>query len=299
MDFMKHFDGSVAIEDKIVKPGGYVWKSNWWVYTPGAPECIAKITGCELFDVRCTERHSFQALVRGPFRSQITSEEEKRISGIPPRVRHALLTLPHNYAPRLDIAIHLRLMFQSFEAWHGEVNKEQYHRELDEFLNSSLRHKVFSDIEQRILQSLPKVSAGYDGPNSNITYVYVAADDAHVKEAFIRMIEGKHPHIRTMRTAASSIAHTKNLGRLKNLTNNEGVFDMVFDWYTLSLSNVVVAWRRNSNMLSTFIATAVKVSGERGRRNLSDSKYDESTGVGSRGVQLHYDKFGNTIWTPI
>ena len=297
-DFVKHFEGSIPeIDTKIVRPGGYMWKSNWWLNVPGAADCLSKITGCEVYDVKCIERHSFQALVRGPFRSQISSSEEKRISGIPAKVRHALLTLPHNFAPRLDIAVHLRVMFQTFEAWHGDLNKEQYFKEVQEFLNSTHRKQVFNDLENRILQSIPKLSAGYDGPNENLTYVYVAADDAYVKDAFIRMIEHKYPNIKAMRIESNSIAHTKNLGRMKNLTNNEGVFDMVFDWYTLSLSNVVLAWRRNTNMLSTYIATAVKVSGERGRKNLSESKYDETLGVGSRGMQLHYDKNGKALWS--
>ena len=65
--------------------------------------------------VTCAERHAFQRLIRGPFISDLSHEEEKRIHGVPDNVKHAILALPHAFAPRFDAAIHLRTQFQSFE----------------------------------------------------------------------------------------------------------------------------------------------------------------------------------------
>lgn len=48
------------------------------------------------------------------------------------------------------------------------------------------------------------------------------------------------------------IVHAKNLGYLKEAGNNTGVVDMLLDWYALSLSNIVYAWRRDTDLLSTY-----------------------------------------------
>lgn len=50
---------------------------------------------------------------------------------------------------------------------------------------------------------------------------------------------------------------------LKNSTNvREGFFDLVFDWYALSLCNVILAWRKNfQSGVSTFVHSAQLMSG--------------------------------------
>jgi hypothetical protein len=50
----------------------------------------------------------------------------------------------------------------------------------------------------------------------------------------------------------AQIAHAKNIGHLKKAGNNTGVMDLVLDWYSLSLANFVFAWRRDTDLLSTF-----------------------------------------------
>ena len=41
-----------------------------------------------------------------------------------------------------------------------------------------------------------------------------------------------------------------------------GLLDLVFDWYALSLANVVFAWRKGgTDMISTFVHSAQRVSG--------------------------------------
>ena len=45
--------------------------------------------------------------------------EEKRITGVPANLKHAVFTLPHSYAPRLDVAVHLRCQFSYFEKLIG------------------------------------------------------------------------------------------------------------------------------------------------------------------------------------
>eukprot|EP01030_Chromulinospumella_sphaerica_P009223 gene9223-9035_t len=57
-----------------------------------------------------------------------------------------------------------------------------------------------------------------------------------------------------MRIETTSIHHAKNLAKLKDETQNEGLLDLVFDWYALSLSDRILAWRKGSTkMISTYV----------------------------------------------
>lgn len=64
-DMGRHFSGEVAIEDTIVRADGYKYMSGWYFGYNGTQECVAKLTGCELDDVACHDRHALQRLVRG------------------------------------------------------------------------------------------------------------------------------------------------------------------------------------------------------------------------------------------
>ncbi len=81
-------------------------------------------------------------------------------------------------------------------------------------------------------------------------YVYLASDNEQVKEAFVTRLEQNNPvlfkKIRIMRVETKFIYHVKNLALLKSATGNEGLLDLVFDWYALSLANSVFAWRKGS-----------------------------------------------------
>jgi len=60
------------------------------------------------------------------------------------------------------------------------------------------------------------------------------------------------------------------------------MFDVVFDWYMLSLTNTIYAWRKGSSgMHSTFVHSAQKLSGTIDR---TDS--EKGSGMGTRGLQL-------------
>ena len=59
--------------------------------------------------------YTLQRLVRGPFNPARIAGEEARIIGVPKNLKHAILSLPHAYAPRLDAAVHLRCQFRHFE----------------------------------------------------------------------------------------------------------------------------------------------------------------------------------------
>jgi hypothetical protein len=119
-DFHRHMAGEVLLDDKLVRADGFMEQSGWYFGHPFAVECVSQISGCGVEDVSCHDRHALQQLVRGPFKTEFSAEEEKKIVGVPPNFKHGMLTLPHKYAPRLDAAVHLRCQFQHFEWLVGE-----------------------------------------------------------------------------------------------------------------------------------------------------------------------------------
>jgi hypothetical protein len=92
------------------------------------------------------------------------------------------------------------------------------------------------------------------------SYVYLASDNDIIKEAFASYLMSKHPEISVVRVKTGHhIAHAKDVNYLK--TNDTGVFTLVMDWYSLSLANIVFAWRRDTSLLSTFAQSAQRMSG--------------------------------------
>ena len=66
--------------------------------------------------------------------------------------------------------------------------------------------------------------------------------------------------INAMQLNSSFIYHVKNMAFMKQESNNEGMMDLVFDWYALSLSNHIYSWRKDyTGMVSTFVHSAQKV----------------------------------------
>lgn len=234
---------------------------NAGLWMNGTTECIQRITGCDYGDVYCAERYAFAALVKGPFHSTLSAKEESRITGIPNHIRHALLTLPRAYAPKLDLAVHLRVQLQSFEHQLRHDDPE-YVKEVNDWLNSTTGTDVFRDMEARIVEELTNMKL-YNVSN-DVAYIYVAADDETIKDKFIERIESGHP-IKVMRIETRGIVHTKNLHNLRNITHGEGQFDMVFDWYALSMAQVVLGWRVGyTSMRSTFVSAARTLGGANG-----------------------------------
>jgi hypothetical protein len=89
-------------------------------------DIISKFTNANLkpnlnpyFHPNFESRHAFQRLIRGPFKESVAVREESRIIGMPENLKHAILNLPHAFAPRLDAAIHLRCQFSHFEGLVG------------------------------------------------------------------------------------------------------------------------------------------------------------------------------------
>jgi hypothetical protein len=190
---------------------------------------------------------------------------------VPDHIKHAILTLPHAYAPRLDFAIHLRTQFHHFEQ-QASVDDPAYKKEVMEWLNSSECKMVFSSLESKLLEQfqilrppLPVIntSLSREEESPDPVYVYLAADNEDVKDKFASILAHKKEFsdkMKIMRVETRFIFHVKNLARLKSETDNEGLMDLVFDWYALSLANNIFSWRKGStHLVSTFVHSAQKV----------------------------------------
>lgn len=315
-DFQRYMESEDELVASVVRASGYMPKSDWWIYFNTTVECVKKVTGCDLGDVPCADRHAYQRLVRGPFRSSLTSREEERIDGIPDHIKHAILTLPHSYAPRLDVAVHLRCQFHHFEQ-SSDINNPEYKKEVTDWLNSTEASEVFNAIEAKLIEviessklsQMTSISTTLDQQKqteieilNNKTkaeevYVYLASDNEDVKDTFGYMIgnQSYEYNIKVMKVETKFIHHVKNLEKLKEATNNEGLLDMIFDWYALSLSNVILAWRKGgTGLVSTFVQSAQHVSGTIDRTNI-DSPLGAG-GMGTKGYQLVRHKRGYLKW---
>jgi hypothetical protein len=290
-DFQRHMEKIAVVNDAVVRGSGFMSKSDWWSYFNESVHCVSRITGCDLGDVPCADRHAYQRLIRGPFRSSLTIKEEERISGIPNHTKHAILTLPHAYAPRLDLAIHIRAQFEHFEA-STDINDPEYRKEVSTWLNGSECAEVFRDIESKTLE-LATQSAGVNTSVANWTriepfYIYLASDNEEVKDALSarlsRFMDSAY-QLRIMKVDSKFIHHVKHFDKLKQATNGEGILDLVFDWYALTLSNVILGWRKGgTNFVSTFVHSAQRVSGTTDRTNIHAPL--GQGGIGSKGFQL-------------
>jgi hypothetical protein len=289
-DFIKYMEGANIAQSPVVGVVGWMSKSDWWVWFNTTVHCVSKITGCDLGDVMCAERHAYQRLIRGPFKAGFSEQEEKRIQGVPEYYKQSLLTLPHAFSPRIDIAIHLRLQFYYFEN-QADPNSPEFKKEVQDWLDSDERKAVYEAMTYRVKERVKELRPNGTKPEDDPIYIYLAADNEEVKDHFqdhLKVMDLGAPfHI--MKVNSNAIHHVKNFAVFKKNSNNEGLLDLVFDWYALSLANTIYAWRKGgTNMLSTFVHSAQKLSGTTERTDNSQGK-----GIGSRGYQLVRDKRGN------
>ena len=305
LDYQRYIEGSRLLKSDLVRAAGYQSKSDWWVWFNHTVHCVQRITGCDLGDVMCAERHAYQRLIRGPFKTGLSAEEEERIHGVPDNLKHALLTLPHAYAPRLDAAVHLRAQFNHFES-QANLDDPNYIKEVFDFVNGTEASQVFSVLEDRIIDIVTEAHKAHndkavqtevkseleaEAATPHPVYIYVASDNEVVKDRFCDMLM-RNPalmgKLRITKVETKGVMHAKNIDRLKDHTKNEGLLDLVFDWYALSLANTILAWRKGgTSMVSTFVHSAQKVSGTTERTD-----NNKGTGIGTRGYQLIRTKNG-------
>jgi hypothetical protein len=156
--------GEISFDQTLLHADGYMFKSGWYFGRESAQKCVVTVTACFNEDVDCQDRHAMQRLIRGPFKSFVADTEEKRIIGVPTNLKHAILNLPHAFAPRLDAGIHLRCQFKHFEALTGakgtEAERAAGRKEEDDWLSSTDGDKglqLFKLMEEKIMAQLPNI----------------------------------------------------------------------------------------------------------------------------------------------
>lgn len=275
----------------IVRESGYTLKSDWWASNKTLAECVSKVTGCFIGDIMCGERHALKKLIRGPFMSNFSDIAQHYLIGAPESFTHALSRLPHAHAPRIDVSVHLRNQFHHFEN-EADVNDPAYVKEVAEFLSSPDCATVFQSMVGEVAQKLKESRATSHGsaadPERQV-HIYIAADNQQVKEAFVHHLAHSEelapfkPFL--MRFNSTKIVHIKDTVKFKD-DAHISLINIVFDWYAMSLSDNILAWRRAFTAgISSFAFTAQKMSGGADRSDRS--------GVGTKGFQLLRNRHGH------
>ena len=110
-DFIRYLEGTRKLRGngKLIYAFGYKSESAWWQYFNTTVQCVAKLTGCDLGDIGCADRHAFQRLIRGPFKG--ISPHPNQMALLTRPNHQALLTRPFNrccWLTLLTIAINTR-----------------------------------------------------------------------------------------------------------------------------------------------------------------------------------------------
>ena len=318
MDFLRMFETNQHVNNTLITVSGYDGKSDWWLFFNHTAHCISKLSGCYIGDVGCSDRFAFQQLITGPITlpHDLRIRAEKRMKGIPQNWKQAYFTLPHRYLPRYDFAIHLRNQFDHFEQ-EFDVQHPDYKTEVKDWLDNFDSRVVFQYLYHRLKEELdilrPQVKLNSPWYNKNVkksprsskrrsshpVYIYLSADNQDVKEAFrnyimddTALINGYQ--VRLVTLESSAVYHVKNIEQMKAKTNGSGIFDMAFDWYALSLSNVILTWRKGgTRSFSTFVTSAQRMSGTKDySRNFTHNGTDSGRGVGPTAYQLAQLKNG-------
>eukprot|EP00596_Hydrurales_sp_CCMP1899_P010222 CAMPEP_0119038304 /NCGR_PEP_ID=MMETSP1177-20130426/7133_1 /TAXON_ID=2985 /ORGANISM="Ochromonas sp, Strain CCMP1899" /LENGTH=334 /DNA_ID=CAMNT_0007000701 /DNA_START=439 /DNA_END=1440 /DNA_ORIENTATION=+ len=163
-DMNRYLSGDVEFDQTLLHADGFLFKSGWYFGREIAQKCVVTVTACFNEDVDCQDRHAMQRLIRGPFKAFVADKEEKRIIGVPTNLKHAILNLPHAFAPRLDAGIHLRCQFKHFEALTGvkgtEAERAAGRKEENDWLSSTDVDKgvqLFKLMEDKIMAQLPNI----------------------------------------------------------------------------------------------------------------------------------------------
>lgn len=137
-----------------------------------------------------------------------------------------------------------------------------------------------------------------DDKDESMIYVYVASDNEVVKEALTEyLMTHTNETVAVMRVKNNAeIAHAKNAAFFRSVGKGSGPFDLTLDWYALSLSNVIFAFRRNTMKLSTFAQSAQHMSGNTEK---SDFKKAIGHGMGSVGLALAFKMEHKDWWDPV
>jgi len=159
----------------------------------------------------------------------------------------------------------------------AEVASQQHSRRL----NNHNHHNV-TGYEPVSALDLAREQSQYTGNvQLDPVFVYVSSDNDRIKEAFIHYLQDdtalteKVQFIRVKSVEETQVVqHAKNMEYL-TAGNASGSFNLFLDWYALSLANTIFAWRRDTHFISTYVQSAIRLSGNSQQYHLSPSDKEE------------------------
>eukprot|EP01039_Chlorochromonas_danica_P009611 gene9611-10626_t len=310
-NFPQSFDNDHYYNDTLLTAVGMDDRSSWWVWNPITRQCIANITGCQQGDIGCAERVAFQRLLLGPFLhlERVIPWTEESVEGLSRGMKQAILTLPREYVPRLDMAVHLRNQFRYFEH-EMDITHPEAKAEVAQWLNSTECHEVFDHLANEVLRRYQESTTSsprhqqqnhhhHHNHHNQDFLLFITADSEEVKFAFQRFLQKKLPSrssLRTVTIRTGGTYHVKGTERFSTDGQNKSLFFLVLEWYLLTLCDITLAWRMGGTRgTSTFVGSARKVAGTHERSNREDGR-----SIASRSFQLVRGKNGyvfEEFWT--
>eukprot|EP01036_Dinobryon_divergens_P022795 gene22795-31091_t len=291
VDYKNHLSGKINITAKFVADYSVTPKSDWWAWYPDARDCVSRLTGCPVGDVMCSERYALQSLIPGPFQKKFSAEENKRIEGLHEHFKHFLHSLPRNKLPRYDVGIHLRSQLHAFESLASNRTKRDMDLQVEtnHLLNSTIVPAVLRVVTEKVHHLMKGRPSKLESFN-----IFIAADNDNMKFLMSRLLteslKGENITVNYLQT--NGIVHVKNMYKNYNFTSDSGLFDLLLDWYFLSLSKTLLAWRKG-NSLSSFAYSAQRISG-----NMSRSDANLQNGLGTTGYLINNDRKGRIKFDP-
>jgi hypothetical protein len=228
---------------EIIKTNGFNAGERFYYNYDEVRECAAKITGCSFDGEQCMDAFALQKLVKGPV---FASPELDKLTDTPNEFKQELLHQPYLSAPVVDVAVHLRLEFLGFE-FAEKFNESLYEREVQTWLQSDLRRKIFNAVSSKLGQLLTSVQKTLTEPRP--IRVYLAADNAEVKNELHTHIANspnlQNFTINIMQLKAGAIQHVVYItSNSTTISTHAGLFHLSFDWYMISLATYLLGWRK-------------------------------------------------------
>lgn len=277
-DFLQHFEGNPRLLTlSYIRGATLVPASEWWSYFPPLARCVSRLSRCPVGDVGCAERFAFQRLVAGPLHN-LTRREESRMVGMPPELLSKIKSSSHSsftLADRVSAAFHIRRSHPHFEnATAADPDDPSFVQEMQRWVNGSEFAHVAKSLLQQFLVDLPFLAEKRQGRESDAALVYVSGDDNIIKRGLVTFLQHgislahSNTTVQVMHFDCPRQQHSKHrLVTIDGVLQKNNLLDIAIDWYMLSLSNHIYAWRVGSGTGSTFVGSASRMSGDLNNTN--------------------------------
>jgi hypothetical protein len=199
---------------------------------------ITKETGCNPVDISCIERVLLNRLFPGPINDQFQQHLIDMLNSTNDNLlelKQQLSTLPREQSPHIDVAVHLRNEFHSFERELNE-NHRRYVAEVDAYLNSSFFKNVVNTTVEKIVELLTNPLYC----KRKIYSVFIAGDNHRVNAALRSELEAERRVVLEvmMIRQEGEIAHISAVNHDMHVTA-----PLAYDWYLICMANYVLGFR--------------------------------------------------------